>query len=423
MKKTKLIPLGIAGCLALGLYANVTTDSEAIIAASVGDVFDVDDSLVDSIFAKFEGNSGPELNTSGIGAIAALPLAGEISLDNAGKESGLAVNVRAEANEAKPESVTEAASDEKPEGKETAVQAEDEKKEDTTPAVVAFAQEDTVRTVEDNEPAEVQNVEVDNDRTETSVRESKAEVTSVAPEVKSAGTGAVKAVRAAAGTEVEKEEVIREEIKAEDKVLGNIEIDPGEGWESTYIAGEEITSTSDYIYPNKEVSFAVHSISYDNNPSANTLDYFVNNKKVSASVYARELEKCKSDMSAGLCEAQIASSLAPIIFRDKVMDEVYLDDGIEWFDIEEDVHEHTLTPVYKTVHHDAVTHTEQVWREVLDNNRSYTYEDSEGNLLGYCAILGTIVTYENDEVVSVEGSSEKSLCPVQLLSDRHLVIW
>ena len=71
---------------------------------------------------------------------------------------------------------------------------------------------------------------------------------------------------------------------------------------------------------------------------------------------------------------------------------------------ESEVHEHEWIPVTKMIHHDAVTHTEEVLLSVYDNNKSFSYEDEEGNTICNVFKHGTIDTYENDEMVSSEGA-------------------
>lgn len=70
---------------------------------------------------------------------------------------------------------------------------------------------------------------------------------------------------------------------------------------------------------------------------------------------------------------------------------------------QETLHEHEWKPVTETVHHDAETHTEEIWVYFEDNNRSYSYWNEDDETICNVFKHGTTVEYHNDEVFAVEG--------------------
>lgn len=86
------------------------------------------------------------------------------------------------------------------------------------------------------------------------------------------------------------------------------------------------------------------------------------------------------------------------------------DDVFDSDEASEHVHEHIWKPVTETVHHDAQTHMEEVWIDLVDNNKSFSYgiENDDGTYECVCSVhvYGTVEEYHNDELYSVEGDDK-----------------
>ena len=63
MKKTKLIPIGIAACFAVGLYCSVSGNTGDQSVASIGSAAVFDNSFIDSVIDNILGNGTSENDT------------------------------------------------------------------------------------------------------------------------------------------------------------------------------------------------------------------------------------------------------------------------------------------------------------------------------------------------------------------------
>ena len=82
---------------------------------------------------------------------------------------------------------------------------------------------------------------------------------------------------------------------------------------------------------------------------------------------------------------------------------------------QETLHEHEWKPVTETVHHDAVTHTEEVLVEFEDYSKTYSYCDEDGKTICNVYIHGTTVEYHDGEVFAVEGEETDGIVEISNL--------
>ncbi len=127
------------------------------------------------------------------------------------------------------------------------------------------------------------------------------------------------------------------------------------------------------------------------------------NGSYSVQTTAYEDNKEDSGNTVGISEAAAELSEVKEVSSDGAKGDTDIRESGESVE-ENDTHEHEWTPVTKMIHHDAVTHTEEVCVSIYDNNKSFSYEDEEGNTICNVFKHGTIDTYENSELVSSEGA-------------------
>jgi len=174
--------------------------------------------------------------------------------------------------------------------------------------------------------------------------------------------------------EVEADDV-NDEANATASLPVSVTSDPAQDLEEQYVAAEEAFVTEGDI---------VEVINDTVQTPAVTPDHSFDAKEIS------DLEN----------EVKPATGQSPDDSDEESTSEVAADEQEKEIEAE---HEHVWKPVTETVHHDAETHTEEVWISCYDNNKTFTFLNLNGDVVCNVHIHGTIEEYEGDELISAEG--------------------